>query len=203
MAMRKEPDIAPRLPRDGVLARRLRDLTSGGTERRYRYMLVGERTPGGSTFYYLKAYVETWRDGSLADEDFAVSQLPIRDDDHGARRLFERLTGVRIPVSPAHVADVLRDLALVTPGYVPSRWRRTRRGKYDSGKGGVARDASLLPSDREPHGSSGRLEEQGHASPSGDGVGPTGRLEQDERWSRPLIVRRVTLRPVAKRQPAP
>ncbi len=112
------------------LARASRSLAAGGVERRYWYILCRERTPHGAVFFYIKSRVETWDEGRLTGEDFAVQRLPGRNDEQAARQSFGRLAEARVPVSPVHLTDILRDLALLAAEH-PSRWtlppRQARR----------------------------------------------------------------------------
>ena len=108
------------------LARASRRLAAGSVERRYWYILCRERTPHGTAFYYIKSRVETWEDGRLAGEDFAVQRLPGQDDEQSARRRFRQLAEAQAPVSPVHLTDILRDLALMAAEQ-PARWPLPRR----------------------------------------------------------------------------
>lgn len=120
---RRQPAENPwgRVPAYSELARCARRLAAGHTERRYLYILCRERTPHGSAFFYVKSRVETWQEGRLVGEDFGVQRLPVRDDETTARATFQRVTEAQVPVSPVHLTDILRDLALLAAEQ-PARW---------------------------------------------------------------------------------
>ena len=115
-----------RVPAYAELARCTRRLAAGDVERRYVYILCRERTPHGAVFFYMKSRVETWREGQLDGEDFAVQRLAVRDDEAAARATFRRVTESRAPISPIHLTDILRDLAVLAAERA-SRWPLTPR----------------------------------------------------------------------------
>lgn len=123
-----------RVPAYAELAHCTRRLAAGDLERRYVYILCRERTPHGAVFFYMKSRVETWREGQLAGEDFAVQRLAVRDDEDAARATFRRVTASRAPISPIHLTDILRDLAVLAAER-PARWPRTPKVEAPAGAG--------------------------------------------------------------------
>lgn len=79
-----------------------------GCTRVFHYGLYRENTPARNGFHYIRCHMEVWHGQKLAAEslDFAGG---LGMDESLARSVFARLVQAEEPVSPVHLADVVRD----------------------------------------------------------------------------------------------
>ncbi|GEM_PF-5901259 len=90
-----------------------------GEERVYRYGLFRDTTRNGSVVHYIKAISEIRREGQLVDEDVAVSP-GLGSTSQVAVKVFEMIAETVEPLSPIHLADVVRDMGVAAGSFAYS-----------------------------------------------------------------------------------